>query len=362
MSKTKRKRLSLRRPKSSKALNQIPGTVTYVGNKEHTETLLDVIDYNADHFERFKSKNPQDALNFVDESKITWINIDGLNNTEEIEKLGKYYELHPLILEDIANTNQRPKIDEYQDYLFIVAKMLYYNADGTLEIEHISLVVGKDYVLTFQEAGGDVFDGVRERIEQKKGRIRNRKADYLIFALLDAIIDNYFIVIEDISEKIEGFEDQIFLNDQDEDLVREIQELKRAIVRIRRAVFPLREVLGRLEKIEHPIIEVKTGNYLRDLVDHIIQISENIEIYREMIWSLMDMYMTTISNKMNEVMKVLTIMASIFIPLTFIAGIYGMNFEYMPELKWKYSYFVLWGVMIVVFFLMLYYFKRKKWL
>lgn len=362
MAKTKRKRLSLRRPKSSKALNQIPGTVTYIGNKESTETLLDVIDYNAEHYERFKSKNPQDALEFEDESKVTWINIDGLNNTEEIEKLGKYFDLHPLILEDIANTNQRPKIDEYQDYFFIVAKMLYYNGDGTLQIEHISLVVGDDYILTFQEAGGDVFDGVRERIEHKKGRIRNRKADYLMFALLDAIIDNYFVVVEEISEKIEGFEDQIFLNDQDEDLVREIQELKRAIVRIRRAVFPLREVLGRLEKLNHPIIEEITGNYLRDLVDHIIQISENIDIYREMIWSLMDMYMTTISNKMNEVMKVLTIMASIFIPLTFIAGIYGMNFEYIPELQWKYSYFVLWGVMIIVFFVMLYYFKRKKWL
>lgn len=362
MPKLRRKRLSLRRPKSNKALNQIPGTLTYVGNKESSETLLEVIDYNSDHFERYKSKNPQDALKFEDKNNVTWINIDGLNNTQEIESLGRCFNLHPLILEDIVNTDQRPKIDEYQDYLFVVAKMLYYNEDGQLLIEHISLVLGNDYVLSFQEAGGDVFNGVRERIEHKKGRIRNRNADYLLFALLDAIIDNYFMVVDDISDKIEGFEDQLFENNQDDNLIHEIQELKRAILRIRRAVFPIREVVGRLEKLNHPIIEENTGNYLRDLVDHIIQISENIDIYREMIWSLMDMYMTTISNKMNEVMKVLTIMATIFIPLTFIAGIYGMNFEYMPELQWKYSYFVLWGIMIIIFIVMLYYFKRKKWL
>ncbi|WP_417887879.1 magnesium/cobalt transporter CorA [Zunongwangia sp.] len=362
MPKLRTKRLSLRRPKSKRALNQIPGTLTYVGHKESSETILEVIDYNTNYFERYKSKNPQDALKFENEANVTWINIDGLNNTEEIENLGKRFNLHPLILEDIVNTDQRPKIDEYQDYLFVVAKMLYQNDDGQLLIEHISLVLGKDYVLSFQEAGGDVFDGVRERIEHKKGRIRNRNADYLLFALLDAIIDNYFLVVDDISDKIEGFEDQLFENRQDDDLIHEIQELKRAILRIRRAVFPIREVVGRLEKLNHAIIEENTGNYLRDLVDHIVQISENIDIYREMIWSLMDMYMTTISNKMNEVMKVLTIIATIFIPLTFIAGIYGMNFEYMPELRWKYSYFVLLGIMVIIFILMLYYFKRKKWL
>jgi magnesium transporter len=223
-------------------------------------------------------------------------------------------------------------------------------------------VLGDDYVLTFQEADGDVFDGLRERLENSKGRIRNAGADYLMFAILDAVIDNYFSVIEVMSEKIELLEDQLFEDEVEDDITKDIQELKKEILKIRRAVFPLREVINRLEKTETPLIEERTNNYIRDLYDHIIQVSESVDIYREMIWGLMDMYMTTISNKMNEVMKVLTIMASIFIPLTFMAGIYGMNFEYIPELHFKYGYFVLWGAMILVFVGMLIYFKRKKWL
>ncbi|APG59488.1 magnesium/cobalt transporter CorA [Christiangramia salexigens] len=357
----KRRKLLLRRPKTSKTVNQIPGTMTYVGHKELTETKLDVIDYNLESFERYTSNSPEDAFKFVDEERVTWFNIDGLNNIKDIEKLGEYYELHPLVMEDIVNTGQRPKIEEYQDYLFVVAKMLYYK-NGDIENEHISMIVGKNYILTFQESNGDVFDPVRERIETSKGRIRGRSADYLMFALLDSIIDNYFLVIDDMSDRIEALEESLFTSKPSDDITYEIQDLKRNILRIRRAVFPLREVISRLEKLENDLIDPKTSNYIRDLYDHIIQISENIEIYREMIWGLMDMYMTTISNRMNEVMKVLTIMASIFIPLTFIAGIYGMNFEYIPELQWKYSYFVLWGIMIIIFLLMLYYFKRKKWL
>jgi magnesium transporter len=358
----KRHRHLQRRPKSTNALNKAPGTAAYVGRKESDEIKLEVIDYNKENYERFVFDNVEASFNFENEESITWININGLSNTAKIEKLGKYYKLHPLIIEDIVNTNQRPKIDEYQDYLFIVAKMLYHKEDGILENEHISIVIGKDYVLTFQEADGDVFNGVRDRLKNSKGRLRNNGSDYLVFAILDAIIDNYFIVIEEISDKIEILEEQLFTTQPNDDITFEIQELKRTVLRIRRAVFPLREVISRLEKTDSTLIQEKTLNYIRDLYDHIIQVSENIEIYREMTWGLMDMYMTTISNKMNEVMKVLTIMASIFIPLTFMAGIYGMNFEYMPELQWKYSYFVLWGLMIMVFLGMIIYFKRKKWL
>lgn len=358
----KRHRHLQRRPKSTNALNKAPGTVAYVGRKESSKITLEVIDYNKDNYERFIFDNVEPTFNFENQENITWINVDGLSNTTEIEKLGKYYDLHPLIIEDIVNTNQRPKIDEYQDYLYVVAKMLYHKENGILEHEHISFVIGKNYLITFQEADGDVFDAIRERLTNSKGRLRNNGPDYLMFALLDAIIDNYFIVIEEISDKIETLEEQLFVAQPSDDITFEIQELKRTVLRIRRAVFPLREVIGRLEKIDGNLIQEKTINYIRDLYDHIIQVSENIEIYREMTWGLMDMYMTTISNKMNEVMKVLTIMASIFIPLTFMAGIYGMNFEYMPELKWKYSYFVLWGLMIMVFLGMIYYFKRKKWL
>jgi len=364
----KRKRHLLRRPESTKALNQVPGTVTYIGRKESLETKLEVIDYNKENFERYESSRPEDAFKFENPDKVTWINIDGLSNTLEIEKLGKYYELHPLLMEDISNTNQRPKIDEYPGYIFMVVKMLYFpkqNSDkniNSLVIEHISLVVGKDYILTFQESDGDVFEGVRDRITNDKGRIRSKGADYLLYCLLDAIIDNYFAVMDDISEKIEILEEELFQTQASDEITFQIQELKRTILRIRRAVFPLREVLSRIEKLGDNLIEEKTRNYFRDLYDHIIQVSENIDIYREMTRGLMEMYMTTISNRMNEVMKVLTIMATIFIPLTFIAGVYGMNFEYIPELRWKYSYFVLWGIMILIFLLMLYYFRRKKWL
>ncbi|MFD0975613.1 magnesium/cobalt transporter CorA [Salinimicrobium gaetbulicola] len=358
----KRKRYLSRRPTSKKSLNQAPGTVTYVGSKETVETKLDIIDYNTTSYERFTSDSIEDAFKFEEENNVTWFNIDGLNNTGAITKLGKYYELHPLIIEDIVNTNQRPKIDEYQDYFFIVAKMLYRNKEGTLENEHISIVLGKNYVLSFQEAGGDVFDGVRQRLAGAKGRIRSRGADYLAFALLDAIVDNYFIVLEEISDKIEDIEERLLSVEPNDDITFEIQELKKTMLRIRRAVFPLREVVSRLEKVDGGLIDEQTVHYIRDLYDHILQVSENIEVYREMSWGLMDMYMTTISHKMNEVMKVLTIMASIFIPLTFLAGIYGMNFKYMPELDWEYGYPTLLIIMLLLFIGMMIYFKRKHWL
>lgn len=351
-----------RRPKSTKALNQAPGTVTYVGTKEQVETTLEVIDYNSESYERITSKKPEDAFKFEEENKITWVNIDGLSNTSEIIKVGQHYNLHPLIIEDIVNTNQRPKIDEYQEYFFIVTKMLYFKNNGYLENEHISIVLGKDYVLTFQEAGGDVFDGVRERLAKEKGRIRSRGADYLVFALLDAIVDHYFIVIEEMGDRIEALEEQLFNTQPTDDIIYDIQELKKTMLRIRRAVYPLREVVSHLEKVDGGLIEKGTINYIRDLYDHILQVSENIEIYREMSWGLMDMYMTTISHRMNEVMKVLTIMASIFIPLTFIAGIYGMNFEYMPELSEPLAYPVLLLLMAVMVIAMIFYFKRKRWL
>jgi len=224
------------------------------------------------------------------------------------------------------------------------------------------MVLGKDYVLTFQEAGGDVFDGVRERLAKGKGRIRSRGADYLVFALLDAIVDHYFIVIEEMGDKIENLEEQLFVSQPSDSITLEIQELKKTMLRIRRAVHPLREVVSRLEKVDGGLIQDATVNYIRDLYDHVIQVSENIEIYRDMSWGLMDMYMTTISHRMNEVMKVLTIMASIFIPLTFIAGIYGMNFEYMPELDEPYAYPLLLIVMALLVLGMIFYFKRKRWL
>ena len=346
----------------TKRENEVPGTLQYTGTKDGQPTNIEVFDFSTDFYEYKESQSIEDAFHKRNTKDITWININGLNNTAEIETLGEHYNLHPLILEDIVDTAQRPKIDEYPNYLFVVFKMMYHNAAGEFVNEHMSLVLGEDYVLTFQEADGDVFDSLRSRIANAKGRVRNNGSDYLMFAILDAVVDNYFTVMETISDKVEALEDQLFSNAQDSDITQDIQDLKREILKIRRATLPLREVVNRIEKIDSILIEEKTATFLRDLYDHIVQVNESVDIYREMIWGLMDMYMTTISNKMNEVMKVLTIMASIFIPLTFMAGIYGMNFEYIPELQMKYGYFYLWGAMITVFVGLVWYFKRKKWL
>ena len=347
---------------SRKKLGQIPGSVIYTGKKDTQKLFIEAFDYNKDHCSEKELLNAEESFQFKLSNSITWINLNGLNHVTEIEKLGKHYSIHPLVLEDIVNIAQRPKIDEYENYLFVVLKMLYYDANNNIVSEQVSFILGKNYVLSFQESDGDVFDEVRDRIRQSKGRVRTMQADYLLYVLIDAIVDHYFSVIETLGDKIEGYETAIFSGDVTDDISKNIQDLKREILKVRRAIFPLREVINRIEKNENSLIQKKTITYYRDIYDHLIQVSENIDIYREMIWSLMDMYMTTISNKMNEVMKVLTIMASIFIPLTFIAGIYGMNFDNIPELHYQYSYYILWGVMILLFIGMLFYFKRKKWL
>lgn len=348
--------------KSYKVKNLSPGTMMYRGKKALVETHVDIINYSPTVYNVLNSKSVEDAFDFKVEDTVTWININGLNNIEDIEKLGKNYNLHPLTLEDIVSTQDRPKLDEFDNYLFIICKMLYFKNDTELNYEHVSIVAGHGFVITFQEADGDVFDDLRDRISHGKGRIRNLGSDYLMYAILDAIVDNYLNVIEAMGDKVEDLEDSIFNAQPNIDISNIIQQHKREILKIRRSVVPMREVINRLEKSENIIIAQKTHSFLRDLYDHIVQVNENIELYREMIWSLMDMYMTIISNKMNEVMKVLTIIATIFIPLTFIAGIYGMNFENIPELQYENGYFVLLGIMAVILILMLLYFRRKKWL
>ena len=357
-----KKKIKKRTQEYKKHVGQVPGTLIYTGQKSDKDFHVECFDYTKDHIEESVLLNIEDAINYKETDSVTWINVDGLKHTEQIENIGKQYDLHPLVLEDIVNTTQRPKIDEYDDYLFVVLKMLYYDTDENIIIEQVSIVLGKNYVITFQEAEGDVFGSIRERIRLSNGRIRGLKSDYLMYALIDAIVDHYFSIIETLGNKIEDLETELFSGHARENINIEVQQLKREILKVRRAIFPLREIINRIEKGEHPLIYKRTITYYRDIYDHLIQVSENIDIYREMIWSLMDMYMTTISNKMNEVMKVLTIIATIFIPLTFIAGIYGMNFENIPELHYKYGYHVLWGIMILMFLAMLYYLKRKKWL
>lgn len=348
--------------KYKKHIKQSPGSIVYTGENPTEKLFIDAFDYAKDFVNESELKSVEEAFNFKHTNSNTWININGLNHIQDIEKIGKHYNLHPLIMADIANTSQRPKIDVYDDYIFVILKMLYYDENENINIEQISLVLGKNYVLSFQEIEGDVFDNVRERLRLANGRIRTHGTDYLLYALIDAIVDHYYIVSETMGNKIEDLEELLFSPELHEDLSQQVLNLKKEVLKIRRAIFPIREIISRIEKNEHVLINPNSLQYYRDIYDHVIQLSDSVDIYREMVWSLMDMYMTSISNKMNEVMKVLTIIATIFIPLTFIAGIYGMNFDHMPELHFRYGYVILWGIMIVIFLGMLYYFKRKKWL
>lgn len=344
-----------------KKIGLAPGTLVYMGKKHHIPLNVDIIYYDSENYERQTTASIDDCIPCKTKTGITWVNVNGLSDLESIQKIGNFYQLHPLLLEDLVNTGQRPKLDEYENCVFVVIKMLTYPEEGDINTEHLSFVLGDNYVLSFQENEGDIFDSIRDRIESKKGRVRNSGADYLLMILMDAIIDHYFLVIETLGEKVEELENSLIENPSEE-LVFEIQHLKKEALSIRRAIFPLREVVNRVEKLELKFIQKETLHYFRDLYDHTIQIIESIELYRDMLFGLTDLYMSGLSNKMNSVMKVLTIISTIFIPLTFIVGVYGMNFQNMPELTFHNGYYVVLGVMFLIFVMMLFYFKKRKWL
>ena len=347
--------------KKNKKVGLPPGSIVYTGNQSIKNLHVEIFDFNEKNLTEFDSESVEDVLKFENSGNISWININGLNNTQEIEKLGTYFKLHPLLLEDIVNVSQRSKLDEYENYIFLVCKMPHYKGNE-LFIEHISFVLGERFLLSFQEIDGDVFEPMRDRIRNSKGIVRKRGSDYLLFALLDLLVDNYSIIVDEISFKAESLEDLLLSASNDEvEVQNKIQDLKREILRIRKAVYPLKEITGKLPHLEGHISE-KSYRYMISLNDHVTQILENIDLNREMIWGLMDLHMTTLSNKMNQVMKVLTVIATIFIPLTFIAGIYGMNFEFMPELKIKYAYPILMVLMFAVFVVMIFFFRKKKWI
>ena len=294
-------------------------------------------------------------------SSISWINIDGVHQVDIIEKLGAHFVLHPLLQEDVVNTHQRPKFDEYADHLFIVLRMFFFNLEeNELEGEQISLIVGANFVISFQERQGDVFDQVRERLRNGKGRIRKKGSDYLAYSLIDAIVDSYYNILEELGENIESLQEQLVAEAKQEDL-QIIQHLKRDMIFFRKSVWPLREVIYRLIRDDLPLISKDAVVYLRDVYDHTVQVIDTTETYREMLSAMLDIYLSSVGNKMNQIMKVLTIIATIFIPMTFLAGVYGMNFKYMPELGWKYAYLVFWLFVFSLFLLMLILFKRKKW-
>jgi magnesium transporter len=339
-----------------------PGSLVFVGHKKTDKTAIDIMDFNPTELKEFRTDNPEDFFPLKDTSDISWIDIKGVHNTQMISQIGEHFQIHPLVLEDIMNTRQRPKIDFYDDYIFAVLKMISWNdKKKSIETEQISLIIGHHYVLSFQEKEDDIFDPLRERIRKGKGRIRSMGSDYLAYAMLDVTVDNYFLVLEGIGEYMELLEEKV-LQKPDKEILKEIYVLKRENLMLRKAVWPLREVNAQLERTESTIVKKKTRPFLRDLYDHTIQVIDTVETNRDMTSGLLELYLSTLSNKTNEVMKVLTIIATIFIPLTFIVGIYGMNFDNMPELHWPWAYFAVLGIMALIAVGMLFYFRRRKWL
>ena len=339
-----------------------PGTLVHIGEKKAEIPKITIMDYGEAHFQEKEVKTIEECFLFKETPTVTWINIDGLHQVEILEKLGECYGFHPLVLEDILNTDQRPKIEDYGEYLYIVLKMLdQSNQSNEILTEQISIILGQSFVISFQEKEGDVFDPIRERIRSGKGRIRKMGADYLAYALLDSIVDNYFIVMEKLGERIEFLEEELVKRPIPETL-QTIHHLKREMIFFRKAVWPLREVIGSLERGELGLVKETTRIYLRDVYDHTIQVIDTIETFRDMVSGMLDIYLSSVSNRLNAVMKVLTIIATIFMPLTFIAGIYGMNFKHMPELEWRWGYPTVWIAVILIGVSMLIYFKKKGWL
>ena len=353
--------MSLFLKKSSKKAGLPPGTVVFVGEKKVEEIRITLIDYDENQYNEREIENIEDCFPYKGSPSISWINIDGVHQVDVIEKLGDHFVLHPLLQEDVVNTHQRPKFDEFDDHLFIVLRMFFLNEEkNELEGEQISFIVGANFVISFQERQGDVFEQVRERLRNGKGRIRKKGSDYLAYCLIDAIVDSYYTILETLGEHIESLQEELVSKPKREDL-QIIQDLKSDMLFIRKSVWPLREVIGGLVRSESTLIKEDVLVYVRDVYDHVIQAIDTIETFRDMLSAMLDIYLSSVGNRMNEVMKVLTIIATIFIPMTFLAGIYGMNFKYMPELEWRYAYLVFWIVVSVVLIAMIAYFKRKKW-
>ncbi len=339
-----------------------PGSLIHIGDKKTERTKITIIDYDAESFQEREAKSIEECCALKETPTVSWINVDGVHDSKLISDLGSRFGVHPLILEDIMTTAQRPKMEDMGDYIYIVVRMLDL-ADKSQQVhsEQVSLILGRNFVISFQESEGDVFNAVRDRIRTGKGRLRKQGPDYLAYALIDAIVDNYFIVLEKLGENVEEIEEAL-VSSPDRETLHEIHTMKREMIYLRKSVWPLREVISGLERTESELIKDSTGIFLRDVYDHTIQVIDTVETYRDMLSGMLDIYLSSLSNRMNEVMKVLTIIATIFIPLTFIAGVYGMNFKFMPELEWRWGYFLVLGVMLALGILMVILFKRKRWL
>ena len=347
----------------SKKAGLPPGTLIHIGEKKTEEVKITIIEYDEMHFREQEAETIEECFPLKDKSRptVAWINIDGIHQSDILGKLGECFGLHPLIVEDIMNTDQRPKVEDFDEYNYVVLKMLHFQCkDGEIISEQVSLILGSNFIISFQEKEVDIFRVIRDRMRTNKGRIRKMGADYLAYCLLDAIVDNYFIILETLGEKIESLEDELVRNPNPR-VLHAIYNLKRNMILLRRSVWPLRELIGGLERGESSLIQDPTRIYLKDIYDHTIHIVDTLETFREMVAVMLEIYLSSISYRLNAVIKVLTMIATIFMPLTFIAGIYGMNFKYMPELDWRWGYPLSLLVMAAVGIVMVFYFKRKKW-
>ena len=347
--------------KNDKMIGKSPDSLVFIGSQKVETIKTRVIDYDETVLSEKDLTDIKDGTYYKETETVTWININGLHNTEFIGGIGNAFDLHPLILESILNTGQRPKVEEFDNCIFAVFKMIQYDdADDMITSEQLSMVIGEKFLLTFQERPGDVFDPVRERIRRQKSRIRGSGTDYLAYALIDTLVDNYISIIERFGEKIEDLEDEI-LSDQNNDVMEKINMFKREINYLRKSIRPSREAISKLLRTESALIHENTFPFIKDLEDLINKAAEAIEIYKDLLTDQLNIYNSVVANRMNDIMKILTIFAAIFIPLTFIAGIYGTNFEYLPELHYKYSYFIFWAVLIAMAAALLFFFKRRKW-
>ncbi|MES2397885.1 MAG: magnesium/cobalt transporter CorA [Bacteroidota bacterium] len=337
-----------------------PGTVVYSGKDTIEKVKITLIEYNETQFIEKDFYNFSECLESVDPNMVKWINVDGIHKVELIEAIGKHYNIHALTLEDIVNTNQRSKFEDYDSYVVSIMKMIYY--DDEIRSEQLTVILMEGMVISFQEIhGGDAFDMIRNRIRQGKGRIRKMGADYLAYALLDAVVDCYFTILEKFGDRIELLEEEL-MEEPTKETLKQLHFMKREMIFLRKAVWPMRELINNLERSETVLIKPSTDIYLRDLHDHAVRVIDTVETFRDLLSGMMDIYLSSVSNRMNEVMKVLTIITTIFVPVTFIVGVYGMNFDFMPELHSKWGYPLTWMVILVTIGSLLIYFRRKKWM
>jgi len=349
------------RKKTSAKVGLPPGSIIHVGEQKIETVSITLTEYDEKNIETCEINSVKEIDPYTDTPQITWVNVCGLHDTELIKQIGEKFNIHPLVLEDILNTETRPKIEVTEKYVFIAMKMLTYNNnESEIVTEQVSFILGDTFVFSFLEKSDNIFNPIKERITNNYGRVRKQQSDYLFYALMDVVVDQYFLVLEQIEHNIELLDDEV-ITSTDQSQIEKIYILKNKLLMTRRSIWPLREIFTRLIREESALINKKIMPYLRDLLDHTIQVTETIELQREITNGIMETHLSMMSFKMNEVMKVLTIIATIFIPLTFIVGIYGMNFPNMPEMKWPWAYFALWGVMIAVVLFMVFYFRRKKW-